>query len=472
MAAITAISIEGFQSHVDSALNLCSGLNVITGPSDSGKTAVIRAVRWLAFNEPQGEAFVNEAIGEAIVKLTLDSGQMITKRRRKGKTSYLLQINEEDEGSLYEKSEVPEEVKSWLQIEKQHFGDFEAALNFSFQLDPPFLISETASAGAKVMGKLAGTESVDLAIKGISKDTYGARQERTNAEKDIERIAGSMLAYSHIDDAKEAVDLAEMLLEQIEASNTKCEGLKDNRNNYESLKNKLEKISVKLSSLEIVQLLEEILVSIEKAQKRYDLLLDLSGTYLAVKDRLQSIENQLQTYERVEEATELINALHDQNGKLNLFISLDKEYQKYTEVISKTSSILDKMAGLAFTAELVSVLETHDLNHLNDLKILELEYKNAVRRTETALERVTALEGVNGAEEILNATAEEFERLAELKELDFKFGSLRTRLKYAEMTLAEKENDLTAAQTEEAAAWDASGGICPLCELPHERGAC
>ncbi len=59
MPYIKKVRIQGFQSHLDSTFTLSPGLNVITGPSDAGKTAIIRALRWLAFNEPQGEAFIH-----------------------------------------------------------------------------------------------------------------------------------------------------------------------------------------------------------------------------------------------------------------------------------------------------------------------------------------------------------------------------------------------------------------------------
>ncbi len=155
------------------------------------------------------KAFVNATVGEAVVTLFLDSGAVITKRRRKGKTSYLLQLSPDDEGSLYEKSEVPDEVKNMLQIDKQRFGDFESSLNFAFQLDAPFLISETASAGAKILGKLAGTECVDLAIKGISKDTHASTDRTIECREGRRTDLASMLAFLGLDDQKNAVETAE-----------------------------------------------------------------------------------------------------------------------------------------------------------------------------------------------------------------------------------------------------------------------
>ena len=82
LANINEIFVEGFQSH-ELSFHLGNGLNVITGPSDSGKTSIIRAVRWVAFNEPQGEAFVNESVGQATVAIHMDNGIIISKHRRK-----------------------------------------------------------------------------------------------------------------------------------------------------------------------------------------------------------------------------------------------------------------------------------------------------------------------------------------------------------------------------------------------------
>ncbi|MFR9297315.1 MAG: AAA family ATPase, partial [Aedoeadaptatus pacaensis] len=46
MNFIEKIILVNFQSHVYSELSLSRGVNVIVGPSDSGKTAIMRALRW------------------------------------------------------------------------------------------------------------------------------------------------------------------------------------------------------------------------------------------------------------------------------------------------------------------------------------------------------------------------------------------------------------------------------------------
>ena len=54
---IQSLQINNFQSHKYSVMELHKGVNVIIGPSDSGKTTILRALRWLVWNRPSGDAF-------------------------------------------------------------------------------------------------------------------------------------------------------------------------------------------------------------------------------------------------------------------------------------------------------------------------------------------------------------------------------------------------------------------------------
>lgn len=44
---IKSIIIKNFQSHANTELELCDGVNVILGNSDVGKTAILRALGWI-----------------------------------------------------------------------------------------------------------------------------------------------------------------------------------------------------------------------------------------------------------------------------------------------------------------------------------------------------------------------------------------------------------------------------------------
>ena len=473
MAAITQVRIEGFQSHVESAFHLAGGLNVITGPSDAGKTAIIRAIRWVAFNEPSGEAFVNEKVGEAVVAIHLETGQIITKKRRKGKTSYLVQLDQEDEGSLYEKSEVPDEVIALLKIEKQRFGDFETALNFAFQLDAPFLISETASAGAKILGKLAGTESVDMAIKGIRQDTHSTRIERTNAEKDIERLSGSMLAFLNIDDIKADIELAERTFEQLEKDKQKFESLKEYKMQHEY---KVEQVVGLVKKLERFKDLENIthdLQDIEKAQQTLERKQQLYSQYSGVSTQIESLGQTLQHFIGLDSAMIEIEWMDIQAEKVRKLKHLQTEYHIASRAVTEKSSILEKTRNIETAAETIYELENEDLLHLNGLYSALNNYGRVENRLKNTLESVERFEGITEAGTSLESLYEEFERLMLLKTYADSFAHVQTNvLNMAQVSLKRAEEAIKQAKDEESQAWEEAGGICPLCELPHERGVC
>ena len=54
---IKSLKIENFQSHKDSYLEFSNGINIISGKSNNGKTAILRALNWVITNRPQGIAF-------------------------------------------------------------------------------------------------------------------------------------------------------------------------------------------------------------------------------------------------------------------------------------------------------------------------------------------------------------------------------------------------------------------------------
>lgn len=510
MANINEIFVEGFQSHTNSSFNLGNGLNVITGPSDSGKTAVIRAIRWIAFNEPQGEAFVNEAVGHATVALHLDTGVIISKHRRKGKTSYRIQTDPGDEGSVFEKSEVPEEVKQLLGITKQTFGDFTTALNFAFQLEAPFLISETPSSGAKVLGKLAGTEAVDLAVKSVSKDTYAARQERLLAEKEIERLAGSLLEYLDVDEKAEQLKTAESLMEYVEETHKKKETLKEIAHTYESRKQKYITASEIAKRLENVPGLIQILEQIEKDQQRLQTLLDLQKKYESLSTAKKILTEKLTQFDGLIEADQLLQASIKLEEKHSLLSILSHNHQKYSWDYS----------ALGVQLETLSVIESIDITVIEEnvrkteqLTKLLVQYNVATQHFEKVSRTVEHLTVPVGTDEQLSeigqavihsdklrellrkytdahnhymrwaSTTERLNvpgdtesrlvemeqsisRLADLKGLLRKYMIVHQQVRHQTSTLQLYEKHIENYTKELEEAWNEAGGVCPLCESP------
>ncbi|MDU0154042.1 AAA family ATPase [Bacillus cabrialesii] len=465
MTSISRVQLKGFQSHVDSDIRLGSGLNVITGPSDSGKTAVLRAVRWVAFNEPAGEAFLNRAVGETEVSITLETGQVITKRRRKGKTSYLLQQNEEEEGSLFEKSEVPEEVKAILGIRKETFGDFETTLNFAYQLDAPFLISETASAGAKVLGKLAGTAAVDMAVKSVNKDTIAARNERSRATQDIEKINGELLKFAGVDEAKEQLELAQYVLDEAERKIERLSELKSLLETYGYQSQVLKSVKEKLDKLQIVPALTEKLEQIEKAQYKRVELLDLNCQLQKAAATAKEADTVLNNLTGIPDATEILTGVVTSQEKGHLLNSLYKEYTKYTLLVNNSVEKLHRIGDLTSLNSLLDSVE-ESLNTQTVLTNLAEEYSASRNELRMAQESLEMFRDLWEGPVLLSVIEAKNASLNNLKSLDSSYDKGRSFISISEDIVREAEENVSKAQAEINKAFEEAGGVCPLCENP------
>lgn len=154
---IKSILIQNFQSHEKTELEFHSGVNTIIGSSDCGKTAIIRALRWLVWNRPSGDAIRSRWGGPTDVRVETEEG---TVTRSKDKVD--LYSLERPGSKLLEfkafGTSVPEEISGLLNISE---------INLQSQLDAPFLVSNTAGEVAAHFNKIARLDIIDRGLQNI-----------------------------------------------------------------------------------------------------------------------------------------------------------------------------------------------------------------------------------------------------------------------------------------------------------------
>lgn len=194
MRSIAHISVENFQSHKHSVIELPGPgtLTVVTGPSDSGKTALVsRALRWALLNQPQGDAFIRQGATYAKVTVKFDDGWWVERERTPSRNQYRICAPDSVQAQVFEGfgSSVPLEVQQVTGVAPVRIGDLDLTLNLSSQLESAFLGSSISStARARVLGVLAGTEAIDHAAKGVATDLHRARRDETRIESELKGI--------------------------------------------------------------------------------------------------------------------------------------------------------------------------------------------------------------------------------------------------------------------------------------------
>lgn len=476
MLNITNVTIRGFQSHVDSGFKLAPGLTVITGPSDAGKTAVIRALRWLAFNEPQGDSFlhtlynpdgsVNTQAEQAEVIVEMDNGAVITKTRRKGKTTYTHSLYPEP----WEKAEVPPEIKEALGLTKQSYGDFETCLNFAFQLDPPFLLSETGSVGAKVLGKLAGTEVVDKAIGAVNKLMHRTRTDLAQAEKTVGQLDVELLEYLQVDTQYSELETLETVFANTEKLVIKQKALVELNNQYTALTDRKRALHDTLEPLECVPRLVSSLRTTSYYEDKRGAIGKLATDFWRNVETCRISRQTLRKLEDVKPLLLKINKLADLDTLIRNIGHLMLEHLHHVKQISDLKKSIAQSDEVLQQKKRLYLL-SDNLEMLNDLQTLVERHRIATDSRNSLTGRITALEAttvLRGKIEGLQAIAE---RHFKLSNIESTYATKREEVEVIGEKVGILRFEILTTNGELQEAWEEAGGVCPLCGQAIERGA-
>lgn len=265
---ITKIEIKNFQSHKNTVLEFDKGVNVICGESDNGKSAVIRAIRWVVENQPQGIEKINSNWNENFkeplsVKLYTEKGY-VERIRDKKRNGYNICKNGEKEIVLDAIGKgVPKEVTDFLNV---------SDVNFQFQLDPPYLLSKSSGEASKYLNEIVHLDSIDKIMSIADSDKRQLSSEQKIVESDIKKLEEELKNTEWIDEADNLCKRTEKLYEIVSNLNDKQNELEFQINSY----NELESSKIDLTEHnKLIKEIEDITIpdtkELEDSISNYDL---------------------------------------------------------------------------------------------------------------------------------------------------------------------------------------------------------
>ena len=205
---IKIIALENFQSHAETRLDLAPGVNLVCGPSDSGKTAILRALRWLATNRPSGEEFRSHWGGDTTaVEIALYDGAEVRRFRSKGVNAYTTVPVGDGDGHVFKAigSDVPEPVVELLNLDP---------LSWQGQMDAPFLLSESPGEVARVLNEVADLDKIDTAVTNVNRMLRENRAKRDGFQAQIDGLKIRLFQYRAIDQQLKKAERLEELEEK------------------------------------------------------------------------------------------------------------------------------------------------------------------------------------------------------------------------------------------------------------------
>lgn len=194
---IEQLLIQNFQAHGKLRVQISPGITCIVGPSDVGKSAILRALRWVVTNQPGGDAYIRCGTKGATVKLKVD-GHTITRRRSPGGN-----VNEyylDDQQFKAFGRDVPEPIEQLLNL---------GGVSWQWQHDAPYWFGETAGEVSRQLNTIVNLEVIDTALAGVARTLHRARAKLELAEGELTTANQDYAALAWVPEFEAAVSAVE-----------------------------------------------------------------------------------------------------------------------------------------------------------------------------------------------------------------------------------------------------------------------
>lgn len=178
---IAALKIQNFQRHRSLTIRFDPHITVIRGRTDAGKSAVLRALRWLLLNEAPSN-LIRDGAAKAIVKVRID-GQTIKRIRSKSQNVYAIgQRKFVSFGAT-----VPEPIAKIIQLNE---------INFQGQHDSPFWFNESAGEVSRQLNRVIDLSIIDTSLASIATTVRQAQDRKTVSEHRLKEFREQLSALA------------------------------------------------------------------------------------------------------------------------------------------------------------------------------------------------------------------------------------------------------------------------------------
>ena len=321
------VQIKDYQIIKKAALEFIPGLNVIIGPSNNGKSSILKAIKAATFTVP-GTTPIRSGQSNYIVGIQYNGHVVILQKGLK-ESAYVV------DGEKYSKfgQTTPEIVANSLNIKELVLNGNKEQLNFWDQMNYPFLLDKSGVETFRFIIDSGENDKLSEALKSMVSD-------RQNLNKTIDMLQGSINTVDlditkykeELENAKPIIDTCIKIIE-LQPKVSKLNLLKDLKNRRDKLlENKgLNKVafdkalidytSYKSLNNSIVELNDKIILLKNYLIKLHNIIGDLSDTQEELnkleKYKLNTVQNHQDLF-LLKEIKYKINYISEQKKSLKL----------------------------------------------------------------------------------------------------------------------------------------------------------
>ena len=210
---ITNLHLLNFQIHEDRDIPL-TPVTTIVGGNGSGKSAVMRAIRWLVTNRPTGDSFVRDGETDCHAEMTLDDHKVM-RSRVNGENIYTI------DGEEYKAfgAGIPSDVTDTLNI---------SPFSFQGQFDSLFMLTLPPGQVAEMLNDVVDLSLIDSSAKYIASKMREASSELNTATTRCDELGLALARLNWVDGAAAVVTELVEIAEEVDSLREKygrCKGM-------------------------------------------------------------------------------------------------------------------------------------------------------------------------------------------------------------------------------------------------------
>lgn len=366
---IKSLALNNFQSHAKSILEFSSGVNVILGDTDSGKTSILRAINWVVSNRPRGDAFVSTGKKSCSVKIYTNNGS-VERQKKSSFNGYRIKSQKDERSFTEVGSSVPPEVLPVLCLSE---------INNQSQLSSHFLVGMPAGYISKALSELLGFEFADGLSSLVKSGSAQVSKDVSRLTEEINSLDLKLTDLKRKLETKSKVDKSKILFVSLKKVAVDASTLEMLLSTYKEANIRLKKANHILSNLE----------SVNHLSKKFRLLEATVGKFRDYGVLFKKVEGSN-------------FSLGENKTRLNKFIPINEVPAKINDLsysISKFSALLKLVEALKSSSSVLidfrSAANSASIAFESGLKVFEsavdsLEYCNECLREFTEIDREVA----------------------------------------------------------------------------------
>lgn len=316
---IKKLVIKNFQCHKSLSLDFSEGFNVITGSSDNGKSAIVRALCWALFNTPTGFSFKTEgAKKDTVVEVHTNKGVL---RRVRGEKENYYELDGEQFKAL--KGNVPVEVTSFFNIPEESVQN---------QFDPHFMFHMSPGEVARMFNEKApGLKDIDPLFSSANKFVSEIESDLSSKKTRALKLKDEIEELSWIKPF--AVELKDLT-----AMKETYDGFVNTQGELSEILDRVEQLDEILSRTPDFDELGKSLESVKEGQEAVDAMKDNQTQVQALSRIIQGIQGELEELSCI---TALSKEIQTLEGLVSELSNLRSEYTELAQDLSNREKTMD-----------------------------------------------------------------------------------------------------------------------------------